>query len=210
MTKALKTLILLVLLLSTATAKAQSACDKLYQQAANAENAGTDESLKKAIALYQKAKACYDSPANKKKCDTQIAVCRKKLKPDPKPKPKPTPKPKPVADDVVDDSVAIAPVKQEPVAEPVKIGFSEDVVRFGGKGGEFKKVVVNCNYDDWTLTGYPDWLNVSINSEKELVLESTPYKGKNERIGRIDIKCHGVSVSLNIIQEKKRLIKIKL
>ena len=207
-----KLFVIVMMLISTTSLFAQSACDKLYQQGLSQQKVMTEASQNTAIATLKRAKACYDSAADKKKCDRQIAVCQaniKKIHGGSDPKPKPGPKKNTKKEEAV-DSVVMTPVTVEKEPDPVKIGFSETLVKFKAKGGEFKKVSVNCNYSDWYLAGYPDWLNVSLNDDKDIVIESKKNKAKEERVGSITVICRGTSVSFNVFQEKKGLLNIKL
>lgn len=69
--------------------------------------------------------------------------------------------------------------------------LSEESVRFKSKGGEFKKIKVTCNADDWEVLECPEWLTYSRNTNNEIILESSKNDTKNERNGVVKIGCLG-------------------
>lgn len=182
-------------------AMAQSSCEKLYSNGVKYQKTMTVASQNKAITYFNKAKICFDSQAKKDLCDQQIRTCRKNIA-------------QIKNNDAVDDSTAnddketIKPESKSPAKakpEPRKIELTLDCtyLKFKGKGGEFKKAKVTCNYQDWTITEIPEWVNCSRNENNEIVVEVEKNpSNKQERSGVIKISCGNESVSLTIIQEK--------
>ncbi|MGM9869142.1 MAG: formylglycine-generating enzyme family protein [Sodaliphilus sp.] len=101
MNTALKSFLIISMLIIALSAQAQSAADRLYMQGQQLQLTRTVSAQKQAIAKFSAAKKAYDSKAKKAMCDHQIQICHQNIKaiskpdPTPKPKPDPTPKPKP-------------------------------------------------------------------------------------------------------------------
>ena len=93
--------------------------------------------------------------------------------------------------------------KEEP---PVSLSVNESVVKFKAKGGEFQKVKVICNYDDWKVTESPSWITYSVNKDSEIILEASKNPLKEERSGMIKIECHGSTTTFAVLQSKKGLL----
>lgn len=201
--------LLMVILFGAFNANAQSSCDKLYATAVKYQQRMTVASQNQAISYFKKAKVCYDSAAKKKLCESQIATCNNtialikrkgqtnrvgavKRKKNENVN---------IAGQMMNsvDSVAIDTI-------PVELSVSENVVKFKAKGGEFKKVKVKCNYSDWNVTEHPNWIDISINKDNEIVMEATKNLNKEERSGMVKIVCHDVNVSFAVIQAKKSLL----
>jgi hypothetical protein len=82
---------------------------------------------------------------------------------------------------------------------------------FKAKGGEFKKVKVECNYDDWRVTDVPEWLTVSRNDDDDLVVETSENTMEEERAGVIKVECGDKEISLIINQKKySKLERLKM
>ena len=73
----------------------------------------------------------------------------------------------------------------------ISLVLSEESIRFKSKGGEFKKIKVTCNTNDWEVLECPEWLNYSRNKNNEIIIESSKNDTKKERIGIIKIGCLG-------------------
>lgn len=73
----------------------------------------------------------------------------------------------------------------------VSLSLSEETVRFKSKGGEFKKVKVICDTEDWEVIECPEWITLSKNKNSELVLESSKNESKNTRTGIVKVACLG-------------------
>lgn len=82
----------------------------------------------------------------------------------------------------------------------ISLVLSEESIKFKSKGGEFKKIKVTSNTDDWEVLDCPEWLNYSKNSNSEIVIESIKNETKNERKGVIKVGCLGVIKEINVIQ----------
>lgn len=179
---------------------AQTACDKLFASGVKLQQTMTVASQHKAISYFEKAKVCYDSQTKKNLCDQQIKACKniisqlsKKAKSTAPASPK----------ENVDNLTPHSPVaKNSGLKRDVKLSIESTYLKFKGKGGEFKKTKVNCNYADWVIAEKPDWVNCSRNEDGEIVVEAEKNPNKEERSGTIVIECGGKSVSLTIIQEK--------
>ena len=191
-------IVAVVCVLSATAVQAQSACDRLFANGVKLQQTMTVSSQRRAISNFQKAKACYDSKAKKDLCDEQIKACRniiRKLTPTPKPRTK-------------NGEVESKPEQEKKVAEKqqkrdVQLSLAEPYVKFKGKGGEFKKVKVICNYADWKVTEMPSWVNCSKNEDSEVVIEVEKNpSNKEERSGVIKIECGDEEITLTVIQEK--------
>lgn len=186
----------------------QSSCDNLYAKAVKFQQTMTIASQNQAISYFQKAKACYDSDAKKKLCTSQIATCKntialiKKNKRGGDGSSK-----KRISSDAKDTLTTIGNQKKEKV-DTIKVILSvnETVLKFKAKGGEFKKVKVFCNVDEWKVTKYPDWITYSVNKDNEIVIEATKNPLKEERSGIVKIECRSESVSFAVLQSKKGLL----
>lgn len=184
-------------------AAAQASCDQLFANGVKYQQTMTISSQNKAIAQFEKAKVCYDSQAKKNLCDQQIKACRNIIKQlrSSKGKGKQTP------------ATPTQAPKQKPASTPrdtvrkddrkVTLTLSVNYLKFKGKGGDFQKVKVNCNYDDWEVVEAPEWVNYSRNDDGELVIEveKNPSK-KEERSGNLKVQCGDTVAVLTIIQEK--------
>ncbi len=101
------------------------------------------------------------------------------------------------------DTLASKPKEtdKKDVKNDVKLSIDCTYLKFKGKGGEFKKARIECNYPDWEITEKPTWVNCSKN-DGEIVVEAIKNPNKEERSGSIIITCGEKSVTLTIIQEK--------
>ena len=186
---------------------AQTACDKLFANGIQCQQTLTVHSIKKAIECFEKAKICYDSQSKKNICDEQIKACNKLIYRLRKENEKITQQQENKENNTTDD---VQTVSNTPVVFPQPIVKSEDVtlildvylLKFKGKGNEFKKVHVTCNYPDWKVENKPSWVNCSRNEENELVIEVLKNNTKEERQGSIKIECRGESANLIIVQGK--------
>lgn len=194
---------LLCALLSSGRAVAQTSCDQLFANGVKFQQTMTVAAQNKAIAQFQKAKVCYDSQAKKNLCDLQIKACRNiiaqlrrgKSTPAGKPERGKSPAPAPA------DTTARDTAKHDRTG--VKLTFSVNYLKFKGKGGDFKKVKVNCNYPDWKVVEAPEWVNYSRNDDGELVIEVEKNPStKEERSASLKVECGDAVAVLTIIQEK--------
>ena len=180
---------------------AQTSCDKLFASGVKFQQTMTIASQNKAITYFEKAKVCYDSQSKKDLCDQQITACRniiaqlsKKAK---------TSNPTTSVPKEGIDTLSAKPKDTDlkDVKKDVQLSIDCTYLKFKGKGGEFKKAKIECNYPDWEITEKPNWVNCSKN-DGEIVVEAVKNPNKEERSGSIIITCGDKSVTLTIIQEK--------
>lgn len=180
----------------------QNACEKLFSSGTKCQQTMTISSQKQAITYFGKAKLCYDSKAKKDLCDQQIKLCRKII----------TQLSKANRPDNRNASTAPAAkpqTQQEPATasrakrNDVKLALDRTYIKFKGKGGEFQKVKVTCNYPDWEVAEAPEWVNCSRNDNDEIVVEAQKNpSNKDERSGQVTVRCGTETIVLTIIQEK--------
>lgn len=181
---------------------AQSACDKLFASGVKLQQTMSISSQRKAITFFEKAKACYDSQARKDLCDQQIKACRNIIV-QLQPKEDQQQETEKVSQDqqskLDTDTVRVVVEPERKVA----LYVDHTYLKFNGKGGEFKKAKVTCNYPDWKITEKPSWVNCSRNENDEIVIEVEKNpSNKEERSGIVKIECDDKSVTLTVIQEK--------
>lgn len=202
-----KILFVLMVCVVSLSVYAQSSCDKLFANGVKLQQTMTISSQRKAITFFEKAKACYDSQAKKDLCDEQIKSCRNiiaqisKAKDDESKKKEveDTPKEK-------EETTKELEPKKEEVRRDIQLSLEEAYVKFKGKGDEFKKVKVNCNYQDWKITEQPSWTNSSRNENNEIVIEVERNPNKEERSGILRVECGDKIATLTIIQKKLNLL----
>lgn len=78
--------------------------------------------------------------------------------------------------------------------------LSEESIRFKSKGGEFKKIKVTSNTNDWEVLECPEWLTFSRNNNNEVIIESSKNDTKNERKGVVTIGCLGEIKEIVVVQ----------
>lgn len=181
---------------------AQSSCDKLFEAGVRLQQTMTISAQQNAIYQFEKAKVCYDAETKKSICDQQIKVCRNMIR-----SLKAAEQEKEVNDSINNVQVKKAidtVLVQKPIAvdETVKLTFSPGHLTFKPQKGEFRKVKVKSNVEDWEANDVPDWVTVSRNDENELIVESTENTEDSERAGVIKIMARGKEFSLVITQKK--------
>ena len=198
--KGLKIIIFFIIGIMSLTANAQTSCEKLYASGVKLQQTMTVASQKKAITYFEKAKVCYDSKAKKDLCDQQIKSCRNIIAQLTKKEKQPASTETTSKDD---GAKSTSPKNNTPKSskKDVELSIDSPYLKFKGKGGEFKKAKVTCNYPDWRIAEKPDWVKCSRN-EDEIVVEAEKNPRKEERSGSIIIECGGKSVTLTVIQEK--------
>lgn len=205
----MRTLILIVLgTVLCASVQGQNSCDNLYAKAVKFQQSMTIASQNQAISYFQKAQACYDSDAKKKLCISQIATCKNTIALIKKNnKGGRTPSTKGISADTKDSLTTVSNQGKE-MDDTIKVtlSVSETVLKFKAKGGEFKKVKVSCNVDDWKVTEHPNWITYSVNKDNEIVVEAAKNPLKEERSGMVKIVCRGESTSFAVLQSKKGLL----
>lgn len=180
---------------------AQTSCEKLFANGVKCQQTMTITSQNKAITYFEKAKICYDSKSKKDLCDQQIRACRNIIAKLSKKGQTSKPNTSVPKEDIGTLSVKPKEIDQKKVKEEVQLSIDCTYLKFKGKGGEFKKARIKCNYPDWQITEKPNWVNCSKN-DGEIVVESVKNPNKEERSGSIIITCGDKSVTLTIIQEK--------
>ena len=201
MTKDLRIIVIAFVSLFAIQLSAQTSCDKLFSSGVKYQQTMTIAAQNKAITYFEKAKVCYDSQSKKDLCDQQIIACRNiiaQLSKKAKASPSTTTVPKGAI-----DSLSSKPktIEQNNAKKDVHLSLDCTYLKFKGKGGEFKKAKISCNYLDWDIVEKPDWVNCSKN-DGEIVVEAVKNPNKEERSGSIIIECGDKSVTLTIIQEK--------
>ncbi len=186
--------------------KGQTSCDNLYAKAVQYQQTMTIASQNQAITYFQKAQACYDSEDKKNLCSSQIKTCKNTISVIKKnSQGSAASKKKKNEDENVKLTQNETPetVMEDTVA--IVLSVSESVVKFKAKGREFKKVRVNCNSEDWSVVGMPDWISYSVNNDNEIVLEASENTSKEDRSCIIKVECRESSVTFGVIQSKKGL-----
>ena len=82
----------------------------------------------------------------------------------------------------------------------ISLVLSEESIKFKSKGGEFKKIKVTNNTNDWEVLECPEWLTYSRNKNNEVIVESSKNDTKKERRGIIKIGCLGGVKEIVVIQ----------
>lgn len=185
---------------------AQTDADSEYKKGIELQKKKTVSSQNEAIARFEAARTLYVSKENKKKCDNQIAKCRKIIK---ELQPKPKPKPKPTIDINNDDKKvenndkSSSEKEVSSKQEDVQLSLSEELLEFKGKPKGQQSVRVICNYDDWSIESTPEWVGVypSLTKDRISVEAEKNTTGQN-RSGNIVIKCKNKTVNLIVHQKK--------
>ena len=187
------TMMLLVYHLSLVTAVAQSECQSLYNQGINLQKKKTVASQNQAIAKFKAAKVCYDSQANKSKCDAQIAKCNKTIAALNNPKPQQTkPEKKPES----------KPQKhQKPTQAALEFEVRPGKLTFKGKGEEVQVVRVTTNDNSWRVETHDPWITATRESNNQIVVRCEK-NGKKKRSGKIYIYVRNKRAVVDIQQKK--------
>lgn len=82
----------------------------------------------------------------------------------------------------------------------ISLVLSEESINFKSKGGEFKKIKVTSNTNDWEVLECPEWLSFSRNKNNEVIIESSKNDTNNERKGVFKIGCFGEIKEIVVIQ----------
>ena len=207
----LKNIFLVMLLFIPLAGLAQSSCDKLFADGVKLQQTMTIAAQNRAIAMFEKAKVCYDSSERKNICDQQIKTSLTIIKNLKSSSNEGKEKAKKNTEMNPDDSLSIESLPKKEVRNDIKLAFNNNHLVFKAKGGEFKKVKVECNYDDWRVTDVPEWLTVSRNDDDDLVVETSENTMEEERAGVIKVECGDKEISLIINQKKySKLERLKL
>ena len=206
----LKNVFLVMLLFIPLTGLAQSSCDKLFADGVKLQQTMTIAAQNRAIAMFEKAKVCYDSNERKNICDQQIKTSLTIIKNLKSSSNEVKEKVKKSTEIKSEDSLSIDSLPKKEVRNDIKLSFDNNHLVFKAKGGEFKKVKVECNYDDWRVTDMPEWLTVSKNDD-DLVVETSENTTEEERAGVIKVECGDKEISLIINQKKySKLERLKM
>lgn len=186
----------------------QNSCDNLYAKAIKFQQTMTIASQNQAIAYFQKAQTCYDSDAKKKLCASQIATCKNTITLIKKSNQGGGGTSKKGKNVEIEDSLTRVGNQEKEKVDTIKVNLSvnENILKFKAKGGEFKKVKVSCNVDDWKVIECPEWITCSINRDNEIVVEASKNPEKVERSGMVKIECRGVYATFAVLQAKKGLL----
>lgn len=77
---------------------------------------------------------------------------------------------------------------------------SENQISFLNNGGDFKKIKIKSETNDWDIQEAPDWVNIT-KSDDTIVVESTKNDSQEERTGVIKIGCFSDVVSITVVQQ---------
>ena len=175
MIQTFRLLIFLFMMCLSIESHAQTDADSEYKKGIELQKKKTISDQNEAIARFEAAKTLYVSKENKKKCDNQIAKCRKTIK----------------------------ELKSEPKQEEVQLSLSEELLEFKGKPKGQQSVRVNCNYDDWSIESTPEWVGVYPSLTKDRIsVEAEKNTTGESRSGIVVIKCKNKTVNLIIHQKK--------
>lgn len=208
----LRNVFILWLLCLPLVGQAQSSCDKLFAEGAKWQQTMTISAQNKAIAMFEKAKVCYDSSERKNICDQQIKTSRTIIQnlraaADNAASAKSQ---KEAEEEIRKDSAVVEASAPKEVRQDIKLLFAKNHLAFKAKGGEFKKVKVDCNYEDWKVTETPGWVTVSRNSENELVIETEENTTEDDRAGVVKVECGDKEATLIVNQKQyNKLEKLK-
>lgn len=188
--------------MSALVVNAQNACDKLFSNGVKCQQTMTISSQRNAISYFEKAKICYDSQAKKDLCDQQIKSCRNIIaqlarSQEGKKEESRTTTTETAKQREIDKE--LHPVQKK---DNVKLSLDRNYVKFKGKGNEFQKVKVSCNYPDWEIKEVPEWVNCSRNENNEIVIEVEKNPFDTERSAQLQVACGDEVITLTIIQEK--------
>lgn len=188
--------------MSALVANAQSACDKLFANGVKCQQTMTVSSQKTAIGYFEKAKICYDSQAKKDLCDQQIKSCRNIIAQLVRTEEAKKEESRAIESEVVNQKKVTNELKPVRKDGEIKLSLDRTYVKFKGKGNEFQKVKVTCNYPDWEITKIPEWVNCSKNDNDEIVIEAEKNPHDVERSAQLEVSCGDEVITLTIIQEK--------
>lgn len=194
-------MMLLVYHLSLVTAMAQSECQSLYNQGINLQKKKTVASQNQAIAKFKAAKVCFDSQANKSKCDAQIAKCNKTIAALNNPKPQQT-KPENKKPQKNDGGFKVH--KTKPVQAALEFEVRPAKLTFKGKGEEVQVVRVTTNDNSWRVESHDPWISATRESNDQIVVRCEK-NGKKKRSGKIYIYVRNKRAVVDIQQKKHGL-----
>ncbi|MBQ6653549.1 MAG: BACON domain-containing protein [Prevotella sp.] len=187
----------LLLALLPVFAQAQSECQSLYNQGIALQKKKTVSAQNQAIAKFKAAKVCYDSQANKSKCDAQIAKCNKTIAALNNPKPAKTEKPT-----QTDKPQTNKPTKpSKPVQAALEFEVRPAKLTFKGNGEDVQVVRVTTNDRSWRVETHDSWITATRESENQIVVRCEK-NGRKKRSGKIYIYVRNKRAVVDIQQKK--------
>jgi len=205
MDKFLKFLMAVVMLLLPLMIKAQSSCDALFQEGQKLQQTMTVVAQNKAIALFEKAKACYDSAERKSICDQQIRTCRAIIQRLGSNGSSANRNRKHVEET---DTTAPKPKVEEPKKPErtdIQLNAGKDNIEFKGKGGQVLTVKIKCNYDDWEVIEQPEWVTIT-SGANAIMVAADENDTDDKRTGFIKIACGDKTATIFVSQKKLSLL----
>ncbi len=198
MNRILKFILALVMMLLPLMLKAQSSCDELFREGQRLQQTMTRAAQNRAIALFQKAKVCYDSAQRKEICDQQIRTCYaiiQRLG-----EPAPVEQEPEAVDTVVVEQQVEEPAEPEHVNVLLRVEKGRDEIKFGARNPKPVTVEIICNYNDWEVIDKPLWITIYRN-EAGLVI-TADNNDDEKREGKITIVCGDKSATIVVKQKK--------
>ena len=180
---------------------AQSACDKLLDEAIRLQQTISINSQNQAIAKLKKAKACYDAADKQSLCQNQIYVSQNIIK---YIRAQQQLREEIVSTTIEDTTSQLNRISKTNQTEhnDARLSFDCSQVVFKANGG-YQKVIVKCNYSDWEITQKPDWISIYRSSDGVIVIEASSNDGEEIRAASLGVRCGKSVASLNIVQKKK-------
>ena len=207
MIQTFRLLIFLFMMCLSMESHAQTDADSEYKKGIELQKKKTISDQNEAIARFEAAKTLYVSKENKKKCDNQIAKCRKTIK---ELKPKPTYNIDKDNNKVDNDDKSSSEKDISSKQEGVQLSLSEEQLVFKYNPKEQQIVRVICSGDDWSVESKPEWVGVYTGLTKDRIsVEAEKNTTDDSRSGIIVIKYKDKKVNL-IIYQKDRGGFIKL
>ena len=195
-------LVMLALLITCSffisTAQAQSECQSLYNQGIALQKKRTVASQNQAIAKFKAAKVCYDSQANKSKCDAQIAKCNKTIAALNSPKPTKTEKPQTNNPGKPSSSHA---TPSKPVQAALEFEVRPSKLTFKGNGEDVQVIRVTTNDNSWRVETHDTWITATRESENQIVVRCEK-NGRKKRSGKVYIYVRNKRAVVDIQQKK--------
>lgn len=182
-----------------------SRAQQLYDEGLAMQKTLTIKSQKSAIELFKRAKVAFNETDKKKNCETQISICKKNIERIAENSRKKT---NPPSSETIDKQEQEEQLEQVPTShQPVELSLSPTQLEFKYKAKENKTIVVSCNYDDWEVVAYPEWLKVYAAPNEVSVI---PEENTGDaRSGILTVRCREKEVDVVINQSKiKGLNKI--
>lgn len=199
-----KTIITILLMLLPLMLHAQTNCDAIFKEGQRLQQTMTIAAQNKAIQLFKKAKACYDSRERQDLCDQQIQTSQRIIQQLGAATPRrtveetdtTTPNPQPVVEQPVEE------VQKEPVKLDYK--FDGKKIEFKAKDDKAVTIQIFCNYE-WEVVSAPDWISYSINNKGDIVITASQNDTKDKREGEIVVASGDTQIKIPVYQKKPGL-----